>query len=139
MPNAKPVLLPQITQIVLFLPRFMGSIPLYYMYFGAAFGHHLPQRGFWAQILWLCPPRVSPGTSKPAESSLGAECHDLLNINHPKMGCGCQGACGEERSESRMGSAWGLDFAGKPPVFRLARAVAAALGPNSPPSSSWEE
>lgn len=118
MRDAKPVLLPQITQIVLFLPGFTGSIPLYYVYFGAAFRHHLPQWGFWAQILWFWPPRVSPGTSEPAKSSLRAESRDLLNINHPKMGCRCQGACGEEGSESRMGSAWGLDFAGKKTRFQ---------------------
>lgn len=128
MRDAKPVLLPQITQIVLFLPGFTGSIPLYYVYFGAAFRHHLPQWGFWAQILWFWPPRVSPGTSEPAKSSLRAESRDLLNINHPKMGCRCQGACGEEGSESRMGSAWGLDFAGKKPRFQACQSCGGGPG-----------
>lgn len=67
MPDAK--LLPQITQIMLFLAGLTESSPLYRMYFGAAFQHHLPQGIFWARILCFCPPRVSLGASEPANSA----------------------------------------------------------------------
>lgn len=117
MRDAKPVLLPQITQIVLFLPGFTGSIPLYYVYFGAAFRHHLPQWGFWAQILWFWPPRVSPGTSEPAKSSLRAESRDLLNINHPKNGLQVPGCLWGGGKREQDGLCMGLGFRRKKTPF----------------------
>lgn len=67
-----------------FFFRFTGSIPLYCMSFGLAYQHYFPRGYFGLRSCVFTP---------PAESDPRAEPHNPLNINNPKMGCGCWDSC----------------------------------------------
>lgn len=114
----EPALLPQITHIILSFQVHREHPPLLHVFWVGLSALPPPEDTLGSDPVFLPHQGESGGASEPAESDPQAEPLDPLNINNPKMGCGCRDSC-RRRETSQTGSVGSSAFAGKPPFSGL--------------------
>lgn len=113
----EPALLSQITHIILSFQVHREHPPLLHVFWVGLSALPPPEDTLGSDPVFLPHQGESGGASEPAESDPQAEPLDPLNINNPKMGCGCRDSCRRRETRARQ-DLWEAQLLQENPPFQ---------------------